>query len=168
MTNHLDARGLQAALFNDGYPVFRRAVPTKRCQAVLDAIAQDLGISADDPESWDRVSAELDQVPLWGHQSQWDIRQDSAIHRVWSAVWGTQRLWIDRNSCRFTPPWQTGRADPLALHWDADPAIQASTGTRASLPSPTPAKAGSAVHRPCVVFYLQQFPAGARPPLGAS
>jgi hypothetical protein len=36
-------------------------------------------------------------------------------------VWGTEKLWADRNSCRFTPPFRPGRAGPLRLHWDADP-----------------------------------------------
>jgi ectoine hydroxylase-related dioxygenase (phytanoyl-CoA dioxygenase family) len=36
-------------------------------------------------------------------------------------VWGTEKLWVDRNSCRFTPPFRPGRADPLRLHWDVDP-----------------------------------------------
>jgi Phytanoyl-CoA dioxygenase (PhyH) len=121
MTDRIDARALRAALFNDGYTVFRHAVTTQQCQAVLDAIAQDLGIRVDDPDSWDRVSGELDQVPLWGHQSQWDIRQDPSVHRIWSAVWGTERLWAARDSCRFTPPWRPGRAEPLSLHWDVDP-----------------------------------------------
>ena len=30
-------------------------------------------------------------------------------------------LWVDRNSCRFTPPWQPGLADALPMHWDVDP-----------------------------------------------
>jgi hypothetical protein len=43
---------------------------------VLDAIADNLGITVHDPSTWDRVSTDVDQVPRWGHQSQWDIRED--------------------------------------------------------------------------------------------
>lgn len=60
MTDRIDTRALRAALFRDGYTVFRHTVPAERCQAVLDAIAQDLDISVEDPDSRDRVSAELD------------------------------------------------------------------------------------------------------------
>ncbi len=121
MTMPVDVRALRLALLNDGYIVFRSAVPPPLCQAVLDAIGHELDIWVDDQASWARVSRELDQVPLWGHQSQWNIRELPALHAIWSAVWGSQQLWVDRNSCRFTPPWQPDRADALPMHWDIDP-----------------------------------------------
>ena len=100
----IDAKAVRLALVNDGYIVVRGAVPPSYCEAVLEAIGQELDIWVDHPASWERVSRELDQVPLWGHQSLWNIRQLPGLHAIWSAVWGSQRLWVDRNSCRFTPP----------------------------------------------------------------
>ena len=117
----MDAKAIRLALANDGFFVVKAAVPVPMCEAVLDAISEDLRISVDDPASWDRVSAKVDQLPVWGHQSQWDIRQLSSLHTLFSEIWGTPRLWADRNSCRFTPPWRPGRADPLPIHWDVDP-----------------------------------------------
>jgi len=105
----------------DGYVVVPGAVPAAMCQAVLDAIAAELGISVDDPATWDRVSSEIDQIPMWGHQSQWDIRQLPQLHRIWADIWGRDALWVDLNSCRFTPSWRPGRADRLPIHWDVDP-----------------------------------------------
>lgn len=118
-----DVREIRAGLFNEGYVVLRGAVPKARCDAVLRAIDEELGIRVDDESTWDRVSTELDEVPLWGHQSQWEIRQDPAIYRIWVTVWGTERLWAARTSCRFTPPRRPGHraAEPLPLHWDVDP-----------------------------------------------
>jgi hypothetical protein len=124
MTLAIDARAVRSALTNNGYIVFPDAVAPSLCQAVLDAIEQELGIGVDDPSSWDRISDEIDQVPLWGHQSQWDIRQLIDLHAIWTTVWGTERLWVSRDSCRFTPPWRPGRADALPLHWDVDPRDQ--------------------------------------------
>ena len=121
MTIQIDVRSIRTALFNDGYLVLRQAIPRTMCVAVLDALAAELDIGVDDPESWDLVSKEIEQVPMWGHQSQWDIRQLPELHAVWSAIWGTTDLWTARDSCRFTPPWREGRAEPLPLHWDADP-----------------------------------------------
>ena len=121
MSIEIDVRAVRAALINDGYVVFRKVVPVELCEAVLDAIGGELHIWVDDPESWDRISAEIEEVPLRGHQSQWDIRQLPDLHAIWSTVWGTERLWVDRNSCRYTPPWREGRAEPLPLHWDVDP-----------------------------------------------
>jgi hypothetical protein len=121
MSSSLDARRVRADLFSDGFTVFKEAVSVARCQAVVEAIAEDLGIAVGDPATWDRVSSVLDQVPLWGHQSQWDIRQDPDMHHRWATVWGTEKLWASRNSCRFTPPWTPDRVDAARLHWDADP-----------------------------------------------
>jgi hypothetical protein len=112
---------VRSSLLNDGYVVFKNAVPRKLCENVLQAIGTELGIWTEDRASWSRVSNEIDQVPLWGHQSQWDIRQLPNLSLIWSMVWGTSELWTDRNSCRFTPPWRKGRAEPIALHWDVDP-----------------------------------------------
>jgi Phytanoyl-CoA dioxygenase (PhyH) len=121
VTNEIDARAVRAGLINNGYVVFRGAVPDAMCHAVLDAIGTELGIWVDDPKSWDQVSCEIEEVPLRGHQSQWDIRQEPDLHTIWSMVWGTERLWVDRNACRYTPPWREGRAESLPLHWDVDP-----------------------------------------------
>ena len=121
MSIEIEARAVRAGLINDGYIVFRGAVPVALCEAVLEAIGTELGIRIGDPQSWDRVSSEIEEVPLRGHQSQWDIRQLPDLYAIWSTVWGTERLWVDRNACRFTPPWSDGRAEPLPLHWDVDP-----------------------------------------------
>jgi ectoine hydroxylase-related dioxygenase (phytanoyl-CoA dioxygenase family) len=61
------------------------------------------------------------QVPLWGHQAVWDIRQHPALHAALSTAWETERLWVSIDTCSFTPPARAGLPDPLALHWDMDP-----------------------------------------------
>jgi hypothetical protein len=121
MTDPIDVRSIRSSMTNNGYVVFRNAVPLELCEAVLQGIGEELDIWIEDPTSWERVSNEIDQVPIWGHQSQWDIRQLLSLHEIWSAIWGTDDLWADRNSCRFTPPWEPGRAGPMPLHWDVDP-----------------------------------------------
>lgn len=87
----MDAKAIRLALENDGYFVAKAVVSPDMCLAVLEAIRDDVGISVHDPGSWARVSSEVDQVPLWGHQSQWDIRQLPQVHSLFSAVWGTPR-----------------------------------------------------------------------------
>ena len=105
----------------NGYVVLRDAVPVERCDAVVDALADVLGLKLDDPSTWDRISPLLDMVPLWGHPSQWEIRQLPNLYEAWSTIWGRSDLWVDVNSCRVTPPWSAGRADALAIHFDVDP-----------------------------------------------
>jgi ectoine hydroxylase-related dioxygenase (phytanoyl-CoA dioxygenase family) len=36
-------------------------------------------------------------------------------------LWETEKLWVSLDSCRFTPPWKPGYAEPYAIHWDHDP-----------------------------------------------
>jgi hypothetical protein len=69
MTSIINARVVRSALFHNGYIVFRGVAASVLCQAVLDAIGHELDIYVDDPSSWSRISDEIDQVPLWGHQS---------------------------------------------------------------------------------------------------
>ena len=43
------------------------------------------------------------------------------MHRVWAQLCGTERLGVSLDSCRFTPPWKVGHAEPGAIHWDHNP-----------------------------------------------
>lgn len=104
-----------------GFAVFPGLVPLAMCDDVLAAIATCCGVSVDDEATWSRISTKLDQVPLWGSQAQWNVRQLPAVHEIWSALWGRNDLWADMNSCRVTPPWREGHADALAIHFDVDP-----------------------------------------------
>lgn len=84
MANHvLDPRAIRAGLFNDGYVVFRKAVSREHCEAVLEAIGTELGVFVDDPRSW-TGSRRTSTSCRWGHQCQWDIRQEPALHAIWS------------------------------------------------------------------------------------
>jgi hypothetical protein len=74
------------------------------------------GLDADRPETWYRdPPLAWDIVPMWGHQAQWDIRPHPALHRVWSALWGTSALLVTLDRCRFTPPWRDGQNPPRAF-----------------------------------------------------
>ena len=112
---------VRESLAAQGYAVVAGAVPAPMCEAVLTALVDVLGIDIDDEATWGRIGTDLDMVPMWGHQSQWEIRQLPLLHRVWSALWERTDLWADINSCRITPPWQPGNADALPIHFDVDP-----------------------------------------------
>jgi hypothetical protein len=112
---------LKARLRADGFVVVPRAVPSDLCEAAVAAIAERSGLVYDDPESWSTRVLENYQIPVWGHQAFWDIRQCPALHEVLSDAWGTNRLWVSIDTCNFTPPARPGLADPLPLHWDMDP-----------------------------------------------
>jgi len=97
-------------------------VPTSLCRRLVEVLEHELGVPVHDPSGWDAYGGEWDDLlPIWGHQAQWDIRQHPPLHQVWAALLNTEALWVTLDSCRFTPPWRPGYAQPYGLHWDRDP-----------------------------------------------
>ena len=81
-----------------------------------------MDVPVHDSSRWHEYGGEpRDFVPIWGHQAQWDIRQHSDLHRIWATLWGTERLGVSLDSCRFSPPWPPGFGEPFGIHWDHDP-----------------------------------------------
>lgn len=98
------------------------AVPRALCDAAVAVLERELGIPVNDPARWGAHGAPMrDLLPIWGHQALWDIRQHPPLHAIWASLWGSEALWVTLDSCRFTPPWRPGHAEPSALHWDHDP-----------------------------------------------
>ena len=98
------------------------AVPVTLCARLVEAQERELDVPIRDPSRWSAHGGPMrDLLPMWGHQAQWDIRQHPALHAVWATLWRTEALCVTLDSCRFTPPWQPGHAEPYALHWDHDP-----------------------------------------------
>ena len=98
------------------------AVSVELCGKLVHVLESDLGIPIRDPSQWDAYGHEMgDLLPIWGHQAQWDIRQQPNLHRIWAALWGTEKLCVSLDSCRFTPPFKLGHAEPHGIHWDHDP-----------------------------------------------
>ena len=98
------------------------AVPNSLCERLVDVLESAIGVPVRDPARWHEYGGEQrDLIPIWGHQAQWDIRQHPNLHRVWATLWGPDRLGVSLDSCRFTPPWQMGFAEPHGIHWDHDP-----------------------------------------------
>jgi hypothetical protein len=98
------------------------AVPRDLCDRLVGVLERECGVPVNNPSRWEAYGGEMrDLVPIWGHQAQWDIRQHPNLHRVWTELWGTDRLGVSLDSCRFTPPWRAGYAEPGAIHWDHNP-----------------------------------------------
>jgi hypothetical protein len=111
-----------AQLFHQGWTRVRSAAPVDLCHRLVEALESELDVPLNDPSRWDDYGSEgRDLVPIWSHQAQWNIRQHSQMHRIWTELWGTEKLWVSLDSCRFTPPWRPGYAEPYGLHWDHDP-----------------------------------------------
>jgi hypothetical protein len=105
-----------------GWVRINRAVPVTLCLRLVNVLETELGVPIHDPSRWDAYGGEMqDLVPIWGHQAQWDIRQHTNLHRIWATLYGTERLFVSLDSCRFTPPWKPVYPEPCGIHWDHDP-----------------------------------------------
>jgi hypothetical protein len=105
-----------------GWTRIRAAVPIELCRRLVEVLERELAVPVHDAAGWDAYGGEgRSLVPIWGHQAQWDIRQHPRLHRLWAVLTGTERLWVSLDSCRFTPPWKPGHAEPYGIHWDHDP-----------------------------------------------
>jgi hypothetical protein len=76
-----------AAIRENGFAVFPGVVSPSLCDDVLEAIAIGCGVVLDDTSTWSRISTDIDLVPLWASQAQWNIRQLPALSTIWSAIW---------------------------------------------------------------------------------
>jgi hypothetical protein len=107
-----------------GWVRINRAIPLELCSRLVEVLETELGVPVHEPSRWDAYGGEMgDFVPIWGHQAQWDIRQHPNLHAIWAALLGTERLCVSLDSCRFTPPWKPGYAEPYGIHWDHDPRV---------------------------------------------
>lgn len=54
--------------------------------------------------AWAEHDGEHFLVPVWGHQAQWDARQHPAVHAVFAAAYGDERLWVSMDGMSIAPP----------------------------------------------------------------
>jgi ectoine hydroxylase-related dioxygenase (phytanoyl-CoA dioxygenase family) len=114
----------RARFFDQGYLVVENVVPLDLCARVRAVISTFTGVVEEDRSTWCRQGAQGHGiVPVHHAQALWDVRQLPAMHAVFAALYGTERLWVtvDRVSVKvpaalFDTPY---RVDPV--HWDGDP-----------------------------------------------
>ncbi len=114
----VDAR----ALTRNGFLVVRGAVPRDRIEALLSVVCGEFAIDLRDETTWYGAPG---QLPLWGHQAQWDVRQHPGVHEVFAAAYGSERLWVSLDFPLYKPPYRRDAPavdyDALPIHWDVDP-----------------------------------------------
>jgi hypothetical protein len=75
-------------LRESGWVRVNGAVPVVLCNRLVAVLERELGVPVNDPSRWDACGDEMrDLVPIWGHQTQWDIRQYPNLHRIWAELW---------------------------------------------------------------------------------
>ncbi len=116
----------------NGYVIVPRAVPAAQLQRTVAAICEFQGADLERPETWyrpqpDNEMRELNRsgmVELYHHQTLWDNRQSPRVHRAFSEIWGSHRLWVTIDRVNFNPPQRPGWEFSGFIHWDLDTSQQ--------------------------------------------
>ena len=121
----------------NGYVVVRDAVPKENLDAMVDAIWAFLDMDPRNPEDWYRykpytrgnprsmISAS-GMVEIYQHQALWDNRQYPKVHRAFSEIWGTEKLWVSLDRANMKPPSRADKPDwqnEGMIHWDTDTSV---------------------------------------------
>jgi hypothetical protein len=105
-----------------GYVLFERLVPPSLCRAVIDAIAEHLGIDADDPSTFVEAPEPVNGiVPIHQHRALWAVREHPPIHEVFAELIGERALWVTMDRAGFKPPAPSASSGPNFLHLDKAP-----------------------------------------------
>jgi len=114
---------------HNGYLHLRDVVPPELLEPVIDLAWEFQEMSPDDPESWymrepARIGMEelnfSGMVEVYNHQALWDVRQYPAIHRIFSDLWGTEKLWVTIDRLNLNLPVRPGNEFRGFIHWDID------------------------------------------------
>lgn len=108
----------------EGYLVVPGVVPLELCERVIEAILQFTGVDLENPDTWySKRRAGHGIVPLHHAQPFWDVRQLPALHEVFTALYGTPRLWVTMDRASYKPPAspETRGWSREPIHWDCNP-----------------------------------------------
>ena len=116
----------RARFIEQGYIAVPDVVPADYCERVIEAMCAFIGVDHRDPSAWSRYPKQGHGiVPLHHHQALWDVRQLPVVHDVFSALYGTEKLWVSQDRVSFKIPSRLipngFRMDPP--HWDGDPRL---------------------------------------------
>jgi ectoine hydroxylase-related dioxygenase (phytanoyl-CoA dioxygenase family) len=114
------------AFFDEnGYVVVHNAVPRENLDRLIAVIFEFLGMDPNDPGDWYRPPLSPGgMVEMYQHQALWDNRQNPRVHRAFSEILGTEKLWVSFDRAGVKPPAHPDHPEyehKGFLHWDLDP-----------------------------------------------
>lgn len=114
-------------LIERGWLLIPDVVPKALCERSAAALCEFIGVDPDVPDTWHNyVTHGHGIVPLHHHQALWDVRQLPALHRIFSVIYQTEKLWVsfDRGSFKVPSSFHESGYRMDAAHWDGDPRAQ--------------------------------------------
>ena len=107
-----------------GYLHVPGVVPEEKCEAVIAALFEFLGMDRTCPEDWYRAPLKPGgMVELYQHQTLWDTRQEPRVHQLFAELLGTEALWVTIDRAGFKPPRHPEHPEydhKGFIHWDVD------------------------------------------------
>ncbi len=113
-----------ASFTEQGFIHVPQVVSKEKCEAVIAALFEFLGMDRDNPEDWYRSPLKPGgMVELYQHQALWDTRQEPRVHSLFSDLLGTEKLWVTIDRAGFKPPRHAAHPEydhKGFIHWDVD------------------------------------------------
>ena len=109
-------------LAREGFTHVPAVIPPELATNVLNVLSEVSSVNYSDAATWYSLPESYPGIiPSHHHQAQWDIRQHPRLHEVFSALWGTEVLWVTMDRIGFVPPLRSTDIAQCSLHWDLDP-----------------------------------------------
>ena len=103
----------------EGYVVAREVIDRDQAERTARAVWAFTGMDPDDSGTWYPEERRGIMVEIYQHQTMWDNRTAPRVHRAFSQVWGTDKLWVSHDRASISPPALDKDAPEHGLHWDA-------------------------------------------------
>ena len=88
----------------EGWVRVDNVVPKKELDAVVDLVCEFFVVDRERMDPRRKFSEVVNGlVPVHQHQSLWDSRQEPAVHAAFSAIHGTERLWVSMDRASYKP-----------------------------------------------------------------
>lgn len=114
----------------NGYIVIKDAVPKEQVKRLADLLWEFEEKDPNDPETWytpPRAEMKMKEltntgmVEIYNHQYLWDNRQFPKVHKAFTDIWGTEKLWVTIDRANLNLPLRPGFDYKGFIHWDYDP-----------------------------------------------
>ena len=115
---------------DNGYIVIKEAVSRSQAQATADFLWEFEEKNPSDPTTWytpSRAEIQMKElagtgmVEVYNHQMLWNNRQVERIHKAFTDIWGTEKLWVTIDRANLNFPIRPGYEYKGFIHWDYDP-----------------------------------------------
>ena len=117
---------------HNGYLVLKNIAPQENIHNLVETLWDFEEKDPNSPDTWyapPRREIQMKEltnsgmVELYNHQALWNNRQLAEIHRAFSDIWGTEKLWVTIDRANLNFPVRDDHHFPGFIHWDIDTSL---------------------------------------------